>query len=524
MALPYTRRGVGLTYNAAMEYSFHPWLLLTMADPFLLYSVPTQSSLGFGFMHELSPYAGLIPLLLAGLAFFSDRAEVRRLARVLIAFALRSLILAMGRWTPAGLLSYRLVPLFRVPGRYLFGWAFVVALLSGFGLDALLGFMQAGRARIWQILKGAGIALSALAALAGIALAIWWQRGEALTQAIQASGRFYWLDARTFAQAELYNTALFLIVIASLAAVAWLGASRVISPARWAWSVAAAAALEMTLFAASLVVPNPVSTLRDLDHPAARLDIDPAQVRVADDTITLSTLLVPISNEGDEVMGLRWMHDIRRGARDDGQKILSAAYVISAAPLDDPALRLVQQGADAYLYVQRDNWPRLYAAPAIQVVDRDEDALSLIVGAGFDPFASAVVLTGQDAPPLPPLGDVPQHAAFSARMARYEANSLQALVDVDRPVMVVFGESYFPGWRGWVDGQPVPVWRVNYAFRGLVVPPGQHVLEMRFEPPGLRLGIAVSLGSLVVLALIAGSAALAGRGKAPRGPGDAPLG
>ena len=55
-----------------------------------------------------------------------------------------------------------------------------------------------------------------------------------------------------------------------------------------------------------------------------------------------------------------------------------------------------------------------------------------------------------------------------------------------------------------LDGQPTPILRTNYAFRGVAIPAGEHVIEMRFRPSSLVYGGVVSgLSALVVVALAA---------------------
>ena len=53
------------------------------------------------------------------------------------------------------------------------------------------------------------------------------------------------------------------------------------------------------------------------------------------------------------------------------------------------------------------------------------------------------------------------------------------------------------GWRATLDGQPVPVERVNGDFLGCVVPTGSHAVRLQFRPVHLAVGRYVSLTGLV---------------------------
>jgi uncharacterized membrane protein YfhO len=51
-----------------------------------------------------------------------------------------------------------------------------------------------------------------------------------------------------------------------------------------------------------------------------------------------------------------------------------------------------------------------------------------------------------------------------------------------------------------VDGRDVPIQRVDYLLRGVAVGPGEHRIEMRYQPWSWRAGWIVSLLTVVLLA------------------------
>jgi uncharacterized membrane protein YfhO len=48
------------------------------------------------------------------------------------------------------------------------------------------------------------------------------------------------------------------------------------------------------------------------------------------------------------------------------------------------------------------------------------------------------------------------------------------------------------GWRAWVDGHEAPILRANSLFRAVQLPPGDHEIELRYEPGAVALGRTVS--------------------------------
>src|SRR6266498_1391278 len=65
------------------------------------------------------------------------------------------------------------------------------------------------------------------------------------------------------------------------------------------------------------------------------------------------------------------------------------------------------------------------------------------------------------------------------------------------PALLVLSDTYYPGWRAFVDGGEQPLVRGDLLFRVVPVPAGQHQVIFRFEPTSIRLGLAISLAALL---------------------------
>jgi hypothetical protein len=79
--------------------------------------------------------------------------------------------------------------------------------------------------------------------------------------------------------------------------------------------------------------------------------------------------------------------------------------------------------------------------------------------------------------------------------------SLKALLPGDG-VLVVFN-SYEKGWRAELNGTALRVLPADGAFQGLRLPAGEHVVALRYRPPGLVAGVAVGFVGLAGLILAA---------------------
>jgi hypothetical protein len=98
----------------------------------------------------------------------------------------------------------------------------------------------------------------------------------------------------------------------------------------------------------------------------------------------------------------------------------------------------------------------------------------------------------------------PEGAVENATITTDEDERVVVLTKTASAALLVLADTYYPGWTATLDGQPVPIVRADYAFRGVGVPAGRHEVEFTYAPLSLRYGAAasaVALGVLLVLAL-----------------------
>jgi uncharacterized membrane protein YfhO len=71
------------------------------------------------------------------------------------------------------------------------------------------------------------------------------------------------------------------------------------------------------------------------------------------------------------------------------------------------------------------------------------------------------------------------------------------------PGVLVVTRSFDPGWEATLDGDEVPLLRVDLAFMGVVMPQGEHRLTLSYRPLSFRAGVWVSgLSAIVLLGLV----------------------
>ena len=76
-------------------------------------------------------------------------------------------------------------------------------------------------------------------------------------------------------------------------------------------------------------------------------------------------------------------------------------------------------------------------------------------------------------------------------------------VTADQDGLMVFDETYYPGWKAEVDGSPAPVIRADYAFMAVSVTHGGHDVRFTFAPPVVRVGgILSGVSALAIVGIL----------------------
>ena len=95
------------------------------------------------------------------------------------------------------------------------------------------------------------------------------------------------------------------------------------------------------------------------------------------------------------------------------------------------------------------------------------------------------------------------------RLVEYYPNALkyEYTASAERPA--VFSEVYYKTWKAYVDGEEMPLYRVNYILRGLTLPQGKHIVELKCKNPLIvRSKILTNMGSVLNVLLILGLIAM----------------
>jgi hypothetical protein len=484
--------------------------------------------------NEFQGYAGLLPLLLAGVAIVRRRGP----ALYFTAMVVLALLLALG--TPLYVVLYDLAPDFNKlgPQRILVLYAFGVAMLAGFGADELASGAGVALARRLQRLVLAALALAALGAVA-LNLAV--RLGQA---PILAAGRAYVrghvygtaLNPRSLAAYDaqvvtLYHQLVNLYAPTSPAIylpfafgfgcliVCWLRERR---PGLFPAAAVLLIAVDLGSFALgynttvdprTIYPPTPAIHFLQSDHALYRVALNTGAATMFPDTLQpfgiqelggyeslysgrVARLLASVQ-AGEPAASpfgnLALLSQFRSPLLD----LLNVKYVLAppGSPLPGPGFTRVHDG-DLAIFENRNVLPRAQVVGQCRVAASSNAALAALFQPGFRPDRTVIL----EAPASATCGAA--GPGGQATVIAYAAQSVEIRASAPAGGWLVLADTADPGWQASVDGRPAPVYLADYALRAVALPPGHHLVRFTYAPRAFSLGLAISLAAAALAATL----------------------
>ena len=554
------RGAQGLLSRETSNWSLHPLLLMEMLVPDF-YGPALISPTSWNALADdgsspyfISVFMGFVPLFfaLAGWAFGRDR---RR--NFVAGAAILILLLSFGHFTPLFSLAYLLVPLLslvRFPVKLLVPFVMLVAILAGWGLDALRG-----EAACWQARRNR--ALLPLGFLLGCCLLIWTAACVVPNLALRPTewallrqGRSA-NEASQMAQFLESMLRLYLPGVAGFLLAGFLLLTGLIQNKHWARiGVPIFAILGMIQLVAAGFRANPSVPPSFYDYVppvVSRFEGSPGTYRVASLTrfstapssdlqgyvnfqsIPEAAAIPPIAQgvfrqklvlaTGSMVQHIEgslnldfddrslppflydvWIYILRQAP--DALRIdcllgrTNVKYVIRPAP-DISGAKLVSEifngsPQPSYLYENLYFVPRAYVAGTSIFTTSPLETLSQMATPAFD-ASENVILAAEPGGSPAVQGSGP---AGRVEVTERQPNRVTLTAHLSRPGYVVLLDRYDSNWHARIDGREVPVLRANQLFRAVYTPAGRHALRFYYRQSGLLAGAVISALTCLLLA------------------------
>jgi Bacterial membrane protein YfhO len=466
----YTQRAGGVSFDYASGYAYDLASAWTFVFPYLNGDIGNGTYTGHGIFWEDYGYVGFLTLLLA--LYAAVRCWKTWHVRFFAAAGVASYLLVLGPMTPVYRFAFNAMPgmsYFRFPTRLLLITDLAIVALAVLGLQSL-------RARLGDRvgLRWASLIQATLVLITAVDLLH--------TQLRQNP------TADVNSWQEPPHTAAILAQDSSLFRTYCVGA---VHSHRRAFAQANGWQGDLQPFVEQREFLQPSSNiLYGFASPSGYANLIPSYlVNVWGDQNRAGIITSTASTRGEVFRASQSFWKLMR--------MYNVKYLTSFWPFG-PAANLTLLGVygGAFLYRNDDFLPRAYLVDQVITAPDDATALERLMSDAFDPRRS-VLLDANTPPPNYIAG--PAEGAGSVDVVSYTVDTAELNVRAQRDALVVFSDSYYPGWQAEVDGRPTPIYRANITQRAVTVPAGKHRVCFRFKPLSVRIGFWVSFASALAL-------------------------
>lgn len=172
-------------------------------------------------------------------------------------------------------------------------------------------------------------------------------------------------------------------------------------------------------------------------------------------------------------------------------------YVLTSQTIEGEKYQLVYD-KELKIYQNRDYLPRAFIVPNLKIIKRKEERLKYMKGNEFRPSKEVVIEE-----PTPYCGyKTDTRFSYQLQVKTYESDQVEFKVNMTDNGWLVLADTYFPGWKVYIDEEKGKLYCANHCFRAVPLLKGEHNVKFIYVPFSFKIGFYLSLGTLVILLVL----------------------
>lgn len=181
-------------------------------------------------------------------------------------------------------------------------------------------------------------------------------------------------------------------------------------------------------------------------------------------------------------------------------RMFNVKYIITEKPVNDSYFDVVYQDQTTTVNLYKAALPRAYFVNRFEKIPPLE-FLNKIKNNEIDPV-DVVQFNPETQLDFTQI-DPPDSTAY-VKITKYVFENIEMDVNASGNNLLFLGDTYYNiGWKALIDGKETKIYRANHNGRAILVPPGKHKIEFRYEPMSYYLGknISLVLNAIVLISL-----------------------
>lgn len=178
-------------------------------------------------------------------------------------------------------------------------------------------------------------------------------------------------------------------------------------------------------------------------------------------------------------------------------KALNVKYLLSPVRLNSDKWKEVY-AHETFVYKNKDVMPRVFLVKRVRFAGSEDEALKMINDRSFDPAVEAVA---EGTPEY--LKEIPSGTGTDyPEEITYGTNEVKIYLNGGASGLLVLSDTYFPGWKVYVDGKERKILKTNTAFRGVEIREGEREVRFIFHPRYLYLSLYICIALFLSMLFI----------------------
>ena len=155
--------------------------------------------------------------------------------------------------------------------------------------------------------------------------------------------------------------------------------------------------------------------------------------------------------------------------------------------------KLIWQKEKFKVYENLESLPRTFLVNNHLIIKDRQEIIKKIFSADFDPLKTVIL---EEEPTN--YSQLTKENSGKAEFISYSPNQIVIKIKSKADSFLFLSDSYYSGWKAFMDEKETKIYRANYAFRAVPVLAGEHEIIFSYEPLSFKIGLAISIISILV--------------------------
>ena len=141
--------------------------------------------------------------------------------------------------------------------------------------------------------------------------------------------------------------------------------------------------------------------------------------------------------------------------------------------------------------------PRVFVVGKITVLNNKNETLEKLFSEDFDHFKEIIIETQNKN--IENVVLEKKEINYEIKNIDYTPNKVKLHADLDSNGFLVLSDTFYPGWKAYVDGKETPIYKTDYILRSVFIEKGTHDVEFVYDPVTFKIGYITTLSTLCIL-------------------------